>query len=132
MDMRGIVMAFALLGSSLAPASAHSASSSLVYDLDFLSPQTGWITVFSPRIAHVGAACDYDPSGTPITVYKTTDAGRHRLPQLHFTGVPPVTQSFLLPGAWMHFVSPSVGYVAGPVTGRQTGASLYRTRDGGR
>jgi len=135
---RVLFLATSLLVLILAPAAGIRASASsleqpaasLVADVDFVSGATGWVALYSPRTSHVGNACDYDLSRTPVTIVRTIDGGRHWTAQLHFTGDSTVFGNARLWGMWMRFVNATHGFVSGPATQKQ--AWLYQTRDGGK
>jgi photosystem II stability/assembly factor-like uncharacterized protein len=128
-----IAVVMGLLPAGVGPSSADSVpaqSPPLVAGLDFISQTTGWVVLYSPQISHVGNACDYDLSRTPITILKTVDAGRYWTPELHFIGDSSVVENRQLPGVWLHFVNAQDGFVSGPTTRKQSW--LYRTSNGGR
>jgi len=116
-------------GNSVVARSAPARTDSLVAAVDFVSPTTGWVVLYSPRISHAGGGCRYDLTRVPVTVLKTVDAGRHWSAQLHFTGTSSVFVRGQLPGMWMHFMNARDGFISGPSTSARS--LLYRTRDGG-
>jgi photosystem II stability/assembly factor-like uncharacterized protein len=139
--MRMIAACFVCLGMVLStglpvrgaapPTSTHPGN------MDFLSPDQGWIELSSSAgYSQICQTSDHPPAACNRAVtelFRTSDGGRTWTRELRFTSQPLVGGNYL-PQVWMHVFSPStvlaMTFAFGPP--RNNFARIYRTDNGGR